>query len=164
MEYLIYAIPVAVIAVIFVVMMPIMKKKSAQITQDMGRIQNMKVHLSMLVGTLKSVNGESADLLPSAGTYYGVDQTGSLTVEFVPCFTYGGTTYTGRSPMCVTFDAAEGKTYEMNVSTKEPKDDANVIHVAPVTDDKLIFKTTFFIITTDVTDTQNARVMRGIMS
>lgn len=158
----VYAVPIAVIILIVLVMMPIMKKKAGAATAQMDIMKDMKVHITMLAGNLKSINGHEESTLTKTYAIYATDETGDMTIEFTPNFTWSGTTYTGRSPMSVQFRAEEGHSYEISVSAKEPKNDPTVIDVSEVTSSELIFKNKFYMITKDVTDTANAKAMRGI--
>jgi len=163
MNPLIYAIPVVVVIAIVLIAMPGMQKKAKEIGKTMEVIRNMKIHLSMAAGNLVSVNGEAVETLINAGAIYGLEMEGDMDVEFTPHFTYANTVYKSRSPMHVQFKAEAGKSYEIVFAPKEPTDMTNVLDVRPIVNKELIFKTTFYIITKDITDTQGAKVMRGVM-
>ena len=163
MSPILYVIPVVVVLGIVLLMIPTMNKKSKEIGLAMEAMKNTKIHLSMAAGNLISVNGEQAAMFKNAGAIYGIDHDGNIDVEFTPHFVYANTTYKGRSPMHVQFTATEGSSYEMSVAPKEPTDKTNVLDVREIVNKELIFKTKFYIITKDITNTQGARVMRGVM-
>jgi len=163
MDPILIAIPVVVVLAIVLLTIPVMKKKAKEAGAAMDAIRNLKIHLSMAAGGLDSVNGEPASDFAKAGAIYGIDMDGDMDVEFTPCFVHANTTYRARSSMHVKFRAETGKSYEMTVVPKEPKDMTNILDVSPVVNKELIFKTTFYIVTKDITDTQGARVMRGVM-
>ena len=162
MSILYYVAPVAIILVIIVVMMPIMKKKAASATQGMMVIQNLPVHLFMMAGGLRSINGRPAAEFTDVNGIYGIDTSGLLNIEFVPHFTHAETTYKGDGPMNVQFMAETGKSYQIKVEPKEPKDMTNILDVSPIVNQKLVFKTTFYVVTKDITDEKDAKGMRGI--
>ena len=162
-DYLIYIVPVAVIVILFIVMMPIIKKKSAGIQAGMLAIQNKNVHITMMAGGLDSVNGVSSGALVSVNNIFGIDDAGMLALEFTPSFTYAETHYQSSSPMKLQFEAKDKGSYQIEFAAKEPKNDSSVILVTPIVNKKIIFKTTFYIVVRDVTGTRDANVMRGIM-
>lgn len=154
-------LPIAIIVVIFVFAMPIMKKQAANASKGVMAIQNMPVHLYMLAGTIKTINGKPEQSFTSINGIYGLEETGELTIEFTPAFVHANTTYTGTEPMSIRFAAEQGKSYQISVEPKEPSDKTNILDVSPVVNQKLVFKTTFYIITKDISDEKDAKAMRG---
>jgi len=163
MDPIFYAIPVVVVIAIVLLTMPVMKKKAKEAAMAMDSIRNLKIHLTMAAGGLNSVNGETAINFTKAGAIYGIDSDGDMDIEFTPCFIHAGTTYKATSPMHIHFAAEAGKSYEMTAVPKEPADKTNVLDISPIVSKEIIFKSTFYIVTKDITDTPGARVMRGIM-
>ena len=163
MSPILFAIPIVAVLLIFVFAMPVMKKKAAEAGRAMDSIRNSKIHLSMAAGILENVNGHPAASFNKAGTIYGIDLDGRIDVEFTPYFENAGTTYKSKSTMHVEFDAEAGKSYDMVVLPKEPKDMTDVLDVREISSREIIFKTKFYIVTKDITNTQGARAMRGVM-
>ena len=158
-----YLIPVVVVILLIVIAMPFMKKKAAEAGRAMEAIKNTKLHVSMAAGILNSVNGQPAEQFNKAGTIYGIDLDGDMDIEFTPYFASAGITYKCNTSMHVQFHAQEGKSYEMVALPKKPGDESNVLDVREIKSDEIIFKSTFYIVTKDVTETQGARAMRGAM-
>jgi len=163
MSTIIYAVPVVIIVLIFLIAMPVMKKKAAQIGEMMDTIKNTKVHLTMTAGTIKNINNQPEADFKKVGATYGIDFDGKLEIEFTPHFVHSGITYKSNTPMCVQFYAEVGKSYEMTVTAKKPTDTANVLDVRQLISNEIIFKSTFYVITKDITETQSAHIMRGTM-
>jgi len=164
MSIWIYAIPVVFILLLIVIMMPLMKKKAAQSTQDMDKIKNKKVHMSLLCGVLESVNGTPEANLEKCHHIYGLDFEGPLDVAFIPSFTAHGTTYRGHVATHVKIPSQSGKSYEIAIVEKKPKEDPDIIDVTELVSDELIFKSKFYVVTKDITGSDNAKIMRGTYS
>ena len=163
MNPLFYIIPVAVVALIVIVAMPFMKKQAAQAGRMMETIRNTKLHLSMAAGILNSVNGQPAENFNKVGVVYGIDLDGDMDIEFTPYFVSSGITYKCKTSMHVQFHAEEGKSYEMVALPKKPGEESDVLDVREIKSNEIIFKSKFYIVTKDITETQGARIMRGVM-
>lgn len=163
MSIWVYAIPVIVVLLIVVIAIPFMKKNAKNASASMEKIKDAKVHLTMEAGNLLSVNGKPENALQSCYYIYGIEDVGPLVVEFMPNFTHAQTNYSSKVPMQVAFSAESGKSYTIGVAPKKTKDDPSILVVTPLKSNELIFKSTFYIIVTDITHTPEAKSMRGIV-
>lgn len=161
MNPLMYVIPVAIIIAIVVIMMPIMKKKAAAANAVFAEMKDKKVLLFVQAGQLHAVNEVNEALMLKSNNIFAIDEDGPLSIELTPSFTFHNTLYTGTDSMRITFEATAGSSYEIKAENKEPKNDPTVVDVSPVTGNELIFKSKFYIVTRDITDTDQAKFLRG---
>lgn len=159
----IYFAPIVVIVLIFVFMIPKIKKSKEEYTKVFEQIKDKNIILDVRAGNIISINGNPVEQLADHFSAYGLDDAGEIDLEFKLNFMSGDTQYVGKTPMHITFHGEDNKVYLIEPRDKKPKDDEEkLVDVSPVKSDELIFKSTFYIVTKDVTGTKDANALRGI--
>lgn len=158
----IYVVPFIFIALLIIIMIPVMKKKGRQGIEEMTRIQNFPIHLFMLAGELKSINGKPENDIEKASYCYGLEDPGEIDVEFLPSFMHAKTHYYSRVPMHIKLIVEKGKTYQIGIEPNKPKEESTILDVSEVSDQKLLFKSKFYVVSKDITETKEAKGMRGV--